>query len=196
MMKRVIETNGIFGVMLPPCLEDGGVIDHGTMVKITGFEPLLSCDIIPTIEGNLPRYVVQVTGLNRFKVQSSRLCDGGYHEGLASRIEDFEVDGDPNWEPKELETLVTLARFYVKSLFESLPECTRVHFEKKHGPMPSCPSDLSFWLADFLPLHPYTLYQIMPMTRVIDRLKLLCQWMEMATNNQMQPPPTTQMTCG
>jgi Lon protease-like protein len=177
MIKRVIETNGLFGVMLPPCASDSVNVVYGTMVRITGFEPLLSCDIVQTCDGNLPRYVVQVSGISRFKIEQIRCSDAGYYEGLATRVEDIDIDSG-NWDPRELEILVTRSREFVKSLLISIPETARIHFESKHGQMPLDPSDLSFWLAEFLPLNPYVLYQIMTLDRVSDRLKLLCGWME------------------
>lgn len=182
MIKRAIETDGCFGVMLPHCARSNIVVNHGTVVKITNFEPLLSCDIVPTIDGNLPRYVVQVTGLSRFKIDETRQTDASYYEGLSIRIEDREIDAGP-WDPKVLEHLVTLSRSYVRKLFASIPAKAREHFEAKHGTMPLDPTDLSYWLAEFLPLNPYTLYQILPLTLVTERLQMLCNWMEVASSN-------------
>jgi Lon protease-like protein len=178
----VIETTGTFGVILPPCTQSCLVVNHGTIVKITNFEPLLSCDIVSTIDGNLPRYVVQVTGLHRFKIEETRLTDGNYFEAQSIRVEDIEVDDGP-WDIKALGKLVLLSRSYVEKLFASLPPTARQHFESKHGPIPLDPTDLSYWLAEFLPLNPYTLYQILPLNRVTKRLQLLCNWMQAASNN-------------
>lgn len=185
MIKRVIETNGLFGVMLPPCCSNSVNVIYGTLVKITGFEPLLSCDIVETCDGNLPRYVVQVSGISRFRIDQIRVNDAGYHEGLATRIEDVDIDTG-NWDPRELEALVARSRTFVKSLLNSIPETARIHFESKHGQMPLDPSDLSFWLAEFLPLNPYVLYQIMTLDKVTDRLQLLCSWMEATKTQSMK----------
>ena len=171
--------------MLPPCTQSNIVVNHGTMVKITNFEPLLSCDIVSTIDGNLPRYVVQVVGLHRFKIDETRLTDANYYEAQSVRVEDFEIDEGP-WDPKALEHLVSMSRSYVKKLFASIPPTARLHFEAKHGALPLDPSDLSYWLAEFLPLNPYTLYQILPLVRVSERLQMLCNWMEVASNNHLQ----------
>ncbi|KAJ3346760.1 hypothetical protein HDU91_006959, partial [Kappamyces sp. JEL0680] len=184
MTKRVIETNGVFGVMLPQCPKVKVHVTHGTLVKISSFEPLLSCDIVATCDGNLPRYVLQVSGVYRFKLTETRLNPAGYWEGLATRIEDTEIDDGP-WDPREIEQLVAKSRMYVKAVMASISSTARLHFEKKHGEMPLDPSDLSYWLAEFLPLNPYTLYQLLPMERVTDRLSLLCTWMEVATAPQI-----------
>ncbi len=183
MTKRVIETNGIFGVTLPPNPQSDPVITHGTLVKISHFDPLLSCDILPTCDGNLPRYVLQVSGLYRFAILETRLNEAGYWEGLAQRVEDIEVD-DGIWNPKELENLVVKCRLHVKNILESLPKSARHYFQNKHGEMPKDPSDFSYWLAEFLPLNPYTTYAILPLDRVVDRLNLLCSWIEAASFNQ------------
>lgn len=185
MIKRIIETNGLFGVMLPPCVQSSVLISCGTLVRITGFEPLLSCDIVGTCDGNLPRYVVRVIGVSRFKIDQIRISNAGFHEGLATRIEDLEVDAfDGEWNPRELEDLVARSRTFVKSLFASIPPSARDHIQKRHGQMPLDPCDLSFWLAEFLPMNPYTLYQVMPLEKVCDRLRLLNSWMEATTRKQ------------
>lgn len=163
--------------MLPPCIQSLVKVECGTLVRITSFEPLLSCDIVSTCDGNLPRYVVQVVGVSRFRALDTRTSDAGYTECLVSRIEDTEVD-DRDWDPKHLEALIRRCRSYIQTLLESIPESARKHFERTHGEMPVDACELSFWLAEFLPLNPYTLYQILPLDSVVARLTLLCSWMD------------------
>ena len=177
MIKRVIETSKKFGAMLPCSGEQE--IEYGTMVEITQYEPLLSCDIIPTIDGNLPRYVVQVQGISRFKISSVRMTDAGYYEALCTRIEDLEYEGT-SWDPKLLESLVQNCRQKIQALLSAIPTTARLHMDRKFGKMPSDPEEFSFWLGEILPLNHYVLYKILPMTRVEDRLMQLQAWLDAA----------------
>jgi Lon protease-like protein len=154
-------------------------VEYGTLVQISTFEPLVSCDIIPTIDGNLPRYVVNVSGVYRFKICETRLTDANYYEALCIRIEDNELE-DSNWDPRNLEVLVQQARDFIKRLLNTVPQPARLYFDRKHGKMPLDPSDLSFWLGEVLPLNPYTLYKLVPIVNLEERLKVLCGWLEEA----------------
>ncbi|KAJ3258642.1 hypothetical protein HK103_003431 [Boothiomyces macroporosus] len=197
MIKRCIETNRRFGCILPP--HAGVNVNHGTIVQITKFEPLLSCDIISTVDGNLPRYVVEVQGVARFRIDRVEFTDAGYHKALVTRIEDIDYDTVPNWEPSCLENMVGQARQFVTQLLNSIPTTARLHFERKFGKMPASPYEFSFWLAEFLPLNPYILYQLLPLNTVCARMQLLCKWLQEACNQQCppcnQPNPSNLPAC-
>lgn len=166
--------------MLPNC--GSNLIQYGTLCQITSFQPLLSCDIAQTIDGNLPRYVVNVTATSRFKIENTRISNGGYHEALSTRIEDFELE-DFDWVPTKLESLVKKARDFCDIILGSLPPSARLYFDRKNGKMPLDPAELSFWLGEMLPLNPYTLYRLLPIQSVEERLAILCQWLEEASKH-------------
>ncbi|KAJ2990899.1 hypothetical protein HDV02_004079 [Globomyces sp. JEL0801] len=178
MIKRAIETNGQFGVMLPPTHNSN--IQCGTVVRITRFDPLLSCDIVATVDGNLPRYVCQVKGITRFRIQQTETTDAGYINARVTLFEDQDPDTPP-FQPQQLEQLVYQCRSFVIKLLDSMPPTARLHFERQHGKMPNDCTELSFWLGEFLPLNPYVLYQLIPIVKVEDRLRLLCEWLEKAS---------------
>jgi Lon protease-like protein len=175
MIKRCIEGDKRFGMMLPQA--PNNPIQYGTLVEITTFEPLLACDIVATCDGNLPRYVVHVKAISRFRVDQWDAKDG-IHMGYVSRLEDEQQD------PESLEGLVTKARSFVAELMRKIPPQARLYLERKHGVMPEDPSDFSFWLGSFLPLNPFVLYQLMPLTNVTSRMELLCKWLEEAISAQ------------
>lgn len=185
MMKRCIEKNKKFGIVLPksnhPNCKGGndGIMEYGTLVSIRNFEPLLNCDIVPTMDGNLPRYMVEVVGMYRFKILSITTNEAGYLEGTIQRIEDTEPeDEQSDWNPGNLAQNVHYAKAFVKNLLQSLPPPARLHFQRQHGLMPDDPGDLSFWLAELLPLHPYVLYDMLPMVSVTERMTLIRHWLE------------------
>ena len=177
MIKRVLESTMKFGAMLPCSANDE--IEYGTIVEITKFEPLLSCEIIRTCDGNLPRYVIEVQGLSRFKISSVRLTSGNYYEALCTRVEDQDFE-NTDWDPKHLELLITNCRQKISTLLQNLPSTAKLHMDRKYGTMPNEPEEFSFWLAEVLPLNQYLLYKILGMTRVEERLEQLLQWLEMA----------------
>ena len=49
--------------------------------------------------------------------------------------------------------------------------------------MPDDPSELSFWIAEFLPVNPYVLYQLLPSESVEARLMLINEWIQQCTVN-------------
>jgi Lon protease-like protein len=150
-------------------------IQYGTLVEITTFEPLLNCDILPTCDGNLPRYVVHIKAISRFRVDQWDSKDD-IPMGLVTRLEDDEPD------PESLEGFVTKARDFVAELMKKIPPQARLYLERKHGVMPMDPSDFSFWLGSFLPMNPFVLYQLMPLTNITKRMELLCTWLAEAVS--------------
>ncbi|KAH6576072.1 hypothetical protein BASA62_001618 [Batrachochytrium salamandrivorans] len=234
LIKRCLEGNRRFGMVMPRPSCSGGSLcmDHGTLVYIKHFEPLLSCDIVSTVEGNLPRYVVEVTALHRFRILSMEKNSAGYMEGYVERVEDIEPEDEctnsslhrpettlplcslsqaplsrtfsqshpssqgteqqqvnhpplrsQEWDPSALVTLVYRARRFISGLLASLPPAARLHFDRQHGAMPSDPADLSFWLAEFLPLNPYILYALLPLKSVTERMALICTWIEQTSTD-------------
>ncbi|EGF81520.1 hypothetical protein BATDEDRAFT_87470 [Batrachochytrium dendrobatidis JAM81] len=91
-----------------------------------------------------------------------------------------------DWDPSALVTLIYKARHFVLKLLASLPMAARHHFERQHGKMPDDPAELSFWLAEFLPLNPYVLYALLPLKSVTGRMRLICSWIDQTLIDQQQ----------
>ncbi|KAI8913257.1 PUA-like domain-containing protein [Gorgonomyces haynaldii] len=184
MMKRAIETDRRLIIALPSQEQGSKIpsVEYGCLVYIKHFEPLLSCDIVATEDGNLPRYLIETEALHRVRLSSLSQNSAGYYEAYSERVEDVEPeDREQDWDPALLTELVYCARSFVAGLLSSLPPAARFHFERQHGRMPDDPSELSFWMASFLPLHPHTLYQLLPCTAVEERLQLITQWIQQCT---------------
>ena len=180
-----MEKNNEFGVILPNDSRNsaGGVCcEYGTVVRISHSESLGHGDLVPTIDGLMPRFIIETKGMCRFKVLSVHVSDAGYMEGVVQRIEDNEPEDDnpKDWNPQLLSKLCTEVRSFVHQMLDSVPEAAKEHFERKHGKMPDNPYDLSFWLAEFLPLNPYTLYTLLPLTSCVERLQIECEWIRRA----------------
>jgi Lon protease-like protein len=182
MIKKAMETNKEFGIVMPE--ESGSCKSYGTLVRITHAEPLLNCDILDTPEGPLPRYMVETLGLYRFKIIELSFSSIGYAEALVEPMHDEDPEDIPH-DPAQLDALVEQARYFVTRLLMSVPPTARLHFERKHGKMPSDASRFSFWLAEFLPMNPYTLYQLLPLTNVLERMRLICDWIQEASLGNM-----------
>jgi Lon protease-like protein len=179
MIKTCMEQNKEFGIVMP--LDSQNCQEYGTLVKLTHSEALMNCDIIETEKGPLPRYVVETIGLYRFKIISCQASPLGFSVARIQPIHDQDFEDIPNFQPTLLDSLVEQARKFVSNLLLSVPPTARLHFERKHGKMPQDPSRFSFWLAEFLPMNPYTLYQLLPITNVVDRMQLICNWIGQAS---------------
>jgi Lon protease-like protein len=178
MIKKCMETNKEFGIVLSQ--ECGGCKSFGTLVRITHAEALVNCDLAATPIGELPRYVVETVGLYRFKIMELSMSSIGYTEAVVEPLHDEDPEDVPH-NPCHLETLMGQAQAFVGKLLLSVPPTARLHFERKHGNMPNDPSRFSFWLAEFLPMNPYTIYQLLPLTNVLERMQLICAWINEAS---------------
>jgi Lon protease-like protein len=150
---------------------------YGCIMQIRHFQPLLNCDIIETIDGNLPRYVVECDALYRFKIDDLETTDAGYYSAAISRIDDVEPDDLPGFNPCFLAGLLGTARDAVQGILGALPPSARFHFERQHGKMPVGAYELSFWLAEFLPVGPYVAYGLLGITSVERRMEMVVAWL-------------------
>jgi Lon protease-like protein len=182
MIKKCMDSNREFGIAMPQ--ENGSCKPFGTLVRITHAEALVNCDVVATPEGDLPRFVIETVGLYRFKILELSVSPIGYTEAVVEPLHDEDPEDIPH-EPCRLEELVEEARSFVAKLLLSVPPTARLHFERKHGKMPNDPSRFSFWLAEFLPMNPYTLYQLLPLTNVLERMELICSWIQEASVGKM-----------
>ncbi|KAJ3325416.1 hypothetical protein HDV06_004275 [Boothiomyces sp. JEL0866] len=182
MIKRCLDGNSEFGVVLPnPNNQSANsvCVEYGTVVKIKRHEQLTRGDYVPTEEGDLPRYMLETQGVYRFKINHLEQSTAGYYTATVDRIEDVEPeDANPDWDPSELEALCLKAREFVSILISSVPPTARLHFERKYGKIPESPSELSYWLAGCLPLNPYTLSTLLPISSVVERMKIICNWID------------------
>ena len=181
MIKRLMEGKKEFGILLPNQNQNFSSkvsVEYGTVVRIVECVSLLESDLVETSEGFLPRYVIDTHGIYRFKVISTLQNPDGYYDAQIERVDDLEPeDMIEGWNPCNLEEMCNEAKSYFDHMLSTIPECGRAHLEKKFGKMPLDPNDLSFWLAAMLPLSPYTVAELLPMTCVCDRMKRVCEWL-------------------
>jgi Lon protease-like protein len=180
MIKRCLETSKTFGLVLPPQNNVTGspCLEFGTMMHIRDFIPVLS-DVIPTVDGNLPGYLIQCDGTIRFKIIRYAINSGGFYDARIKMVYDIEPeDNVPFWNPNLFSNLVNKATSLVNSKISMLSSDERFRFDRQYGCKPDNPNELSFWIAQFIPLESYILYQLLQINQVGQRLELLCQWME------------------
>ena len=162
------------------------------MVEVTHLQPLLDGSV-DTSEGPLPRFMIQCQGVYRFKVLERSRDPAGYDVGLVERMYDIEPEDEWNSPaqseqdsvfPPEIHTsgsligLVCKTRSFVTNLLDSLSPEDRIMLESQNGPMPEDISDLPFWIADIVPLNPYTLYELLTIASVHERLEVICRWID------------------
>jgi Lon protease-like protein len=172
--------NKTFGLVLPPRDKGTGIpcLEFGTMMYIKDFIPIVS-DVITTVDGNLPGYLIECDGTARFKIVSYGMNDAGFYEAQVKMVHDIEPEDQvPIWNPELFSNLLNKVRSLVNDKISTLSPNARYHFERQYGIIPKNPNDLSFWIVQFLPVDSYIMYQMLQITQVDIRLELVCQWLE------------------
>jgi Lon protease-like protein len=180
MIKRCLETNKTFGLVLPPQNNVTGnpSLEFGTLMYIKDFIPIIS-DVISTIDGNLPGYLIECDGRMRFKVMSYIMNSGGFYDARIKMVYDIEPEDQVTfWNPDLFLNLFTKVRALVNDKISILPPSSRFHFDRQFGSIPNNPNELSFWIAQFIPIDSYIIYDLLEITHVDQRLELVCQWLE------------------
>jgi Lon protease-like protein len=180
MIKRCLETSKTFGLVLPPQNDLTGTpcLEFGTMMHIRDFIPIVS-DLITTVDGNLPGYIIECDGTIRFKIISHTMNSAGFYEARIKMVYDIEPeDNVPIWNPDLFSNLLNKVRSLVNDKISILSPNSRFQFKRQFGDIPNSPNELSFWIAQFIPVDSYIIYQLLPITQVDERLELCCQWLE------------------
>jgi Lon protease-like protein len=180
MIKRCLDTSKTFGLVLPAKnnLTGNPSVEFGTLMYIKEFIPIIS-DVISTIDGNLPGYLIECDGMMRFKIMSYTMNSGGFYDARIKMVHDIEPEDQvPIWNPNIVSNLFKKVRSVVNDKISILPPSVKFHFESQFGSIPNNPNELSFWIAQFIPVDSYVLYQLLEMTQVDQRLELVCQWLE------------------
>ena len=159
---------------------DGKCKEYGSVCRITSYQAVDDIDLIETPLGLLPRYLIETSAIQVVKIHNTSMSKFGYLEGQVERIHDLEPDDIPDFDPKELESLVKIAEDFVRQLLCSIPPAARLAFQRQHGNQPDNKSEFSYWLAELLPLSPALLYTLLPISNVSERLKLIVSWIQAA----------------
>jgi Lon protease-like protein len=148
------------------------------MMHIKDFIPIVS-DIISTVDGNLPGYLIECDGTIRFKIIEYTMNSGGFYEARIKMVYDIEPeDNIPFWNPVLFSNLLNKVKTLVNSKLSILSCDARFHFDRQYGDIPDNPNDLSFWIAQFIPMDSYIIYELLHMTQVDQRLELVYRWLE------------------
>ncbi|TPX72342.1 hypothetical protein SpCBS45565_g00416 [Spizellomyces sp. 'palustris'] len=190
MIQRCMATNKRFGICLPnrhPTLTSSApYVNHGTLVEIRHVEPIPSREPpVQTPEGPLPRFLIEVIGIHRFRVLDRSVDPTGYNVASMERVEDILPEDDSSISlslrrtiPEQLNILTQRIQSFTQDLLTSLPQQARTTFQNQHGQPPSDWSDLCYWVAGFLPLSPYRLYELLSLNSVLARLEKVCEWID------------------
>lgn len=166
MMRRVMDGDRMFGMVLPS-RNDGGVSEYGTMLQVQ------SCNMIE--DG---RSIVETIGSYRFRVLEKGTFDG-YTVGRIERVDDISAEQEAEYErlalarnlpasssvslapapgsaapPLELSTaqLMTICLEFVQTLRSGSAPWVLQRLNNTIGPMPTNPSDFSFWMGEVMPV--------------------------------------------
>jgi Lon protease-like protein len=186
MIKRCLETSKTFGlVLLPQNNEPGSLcLEFGTMMHIKDFIPILS-DVISTVDGNLPGYLIECDGTIRFKIIQYVMNSAGFYEARIQMVYDIEPeDNVPCWNPDLFSTLLNRVISLVTDKISILSPNARFHFDRQFGAIPNNPNKLSFWIAQLIPLDSYIIYELLKISQVDQRLELVCKWLERCSVNK------------
>lgn len=201
MMRRVIEGNKIFGMVMynrthAPQGDLGAVpfLEYGTLLEIVHYEILRD-----------GRSFIESRGIGRFKVRDHGLLDG-YNVSRVERIDDVSLADEGVSEQRE----TTMARDYAEMFFREHPQtslptdvaietlstqqlldsCTsfvremreasapwlRERIIQVYGEPPEDPALFPYWFASVVPIVEEEKYVLLRTTRVRERLKIVYSW--------------------
>ncbi|KAL1916680.1 uncharacterized protein VTP21DRAFT_5384 [Calcarisporiella thermophila] len=196
MIRRCVETGrNQFGMVLPGATDGEEHVTYGTMLEIGSIQYLPD-----------GRALVDTVGSYRFRVVERGECDGyavGRIQRVEdiSMEEEMELErlalathpardsneltttatlnGDEQDAGREhtLDELVAIAREFLRDLSEGA--YTSILYRRmidEYGEVPDNPADFSFWCGSALFLDEYIKYQLLPITSVRQRMKLIIGW--------------------
>ena len=196
MIRRAVEGNRRFGMVMynrspQETQGDLGVVhfaEYGTMLEI------IAVRMLP--DG---RSLIETKGCERFRIKAHGIRDG-YLVGRVERVEDVSLA-----EEERLEASETSSAMLAHSPTEEMPTATDVHrlstqqllltgfefvgrmransppwlhqrFIDAYGSPPDDPALFPYWLASILPMADEEKYQLLKITSVRERLKLVVGW--------------------
>ncbi|KAI9723132.1 MAG: hypothetical protein M1828_004380 [Chrysothrix sp. TS-e1954] len=196
MMRRAIETNGKFGmVMYNKHLEPQGTmgrtqfLQYGTMLKIERYQ--MAAD---------GRSFLECKGLHRFKVRSHGALDG-YVISDVEKEEDISLADEEALEQRETSVpatavqegpidlgtqldrlptsqLLAIGTQFVQRNREPTARWFSTRLIETYGEPPEDAATFPYWLAAVLPLMEEEKYKILTMNSARERLKLTARWIQ------------------
>ncbi|KAI9292732.1 hypothetical protein K502DRAFT_367341 [Neoconidiobolus thromboides FSU 785] len=181
MIRRCMESSRQrFGIVLH-VNRAVGFHEYGTMLEARNIE------VLP--DG---RYLLDAVGSFRFRIIERGVRDG-YNVGKIERIDDEDEIEDIEQQmesPDQCQSDISEEDPSKMSISELQQECTRFVEALKSGsapwlfqrlnatvgPMPSDPSDFTFWIASIIPLDEQEKYEILPITSVKKRFIIVLKW--------------------
>ncbi|EGG12559.1 uncharacterized protein MELLADRAFT_76217 [Melampsora larici-populina 98AG31] len=167
LIRRSLSTNRRFGIVLPT--ETGAINQFGTLVEIKSIEFLQD-----------GRSLVETIGIIRFEILNLTCLDG-YQVANVKWIEDIdpsiESELDINVEKEEsIEDLIQVCNGFVEVLRSGSTPWVLQRLNNTFGPTPTDPAQFSYWMAMVLPMSDQHKSQLLPITSVRLRLKLIVHW--------------------
>lgn len=167
LIRRALSTNRRFGIVLPT--ETGSINRYGTLVEIKSIEFLQD-----------GRSLVETIGMVRFEILEVS-CVDGYQVANVKWIEDIEprvelqLEEDVDQE-ESIDRLIQVCHAFVEVLRSGSTPWVLQRLNNTFGPTPSDPAQFSYWMAMVLPMSDQHKSQLLPITSVRLRLKLIVHW--------------------
>ena len=180
MVRNCIDNDMDFVITISD--SQGKCMEYGTICRITRHQAIDDNNLVETEFGPLPRYLIEVSAIQVVRISNQCISKHGYLEGQIELIHDCEPDDIPDFNPRQLESLVKDAQDFVRRLLLSIPPAARLALQRQHGHQPVNQSEFSFWLAELLPLSPALLYNLLPINNAAARLEMMVGWIQAACN--------------
>ncbi|KAG0150929.1 hypothetical protein CROQUDRAFT_668266 [Cronartium quercuum f. sp. fusiforme G11] len=172
LIRRALSRDNKFGIVLPslPQTENvDGVHPFGTLLEIQ------KIDFLP--DG---RSLILAYGLTRFEILRTEPLDG-YSVAEVRWIEDVDKTTEDRLEieagPEEsIESLSKICQAFVEVLRAGSTPWILQRLNNTFGPPPSDPAEFSYWMAMVLPMADDQKAQLLPITTIRLRLKLIVHW--------------------
>lgn len=186
MMARVQSSDGMFGMLLPKLKrnsqskETDEEVEYGTMLHIKEVTPI----------GQTGTSLVSSIGVYRFRVLEQGTRDK-YTVGRVERLEDLSPAEEIEREKADLALADSSETQLVKhrSTADLMTACTTfvtflqtefgAKLEEALGAMPTKPSELGYWMAQFLPIDDYLKMELLKIDSSRQRLVVVVGWLEM-----------------
>ncbi|KAM0751155.1 hypothetical protein T439DRAFT_288389 [Meredithblackwellia eburnea MCA 4105] len=189
MIRRVLNGDRKFGMVLPS-REGSGPHKFGTMLYVK------SCSMIE--DG---RSIIETVGTYRFRILERGTLDG-YTVARIERIGDVspeqeleleqnalarnpppppvgsQVDSATQSVERTTRELMDICLHFVQTLHSGSAPWVLQRLNNTIGPMPTDPSDFSFWMAEVMPVDDYVKAALLEITSIRERLRLIVFWIE------------------
>ncbi|KAK9721088.1 hypothetical protein K7432_003693 [Basidiobolus ranarum] len=166
MIRRCLETERKqFGMVSRN--NSGALSEYGTLVQIKSAQSLPD-----------GRFLIQVEGLNRFKI-SNHSNQEGYYEAKIELIEDDISLSEKDVEENSVEEMMQAVKDFVDSLGKGYPQLL-AQLKQLYGPTPQALIPFSYWASCVIPINDQEKYKLLCIDDARIRLSMIVRWIESA----------------